>query len=197
MKKVVLLRHGDVEGFHNAYLGRTNALLSAKGKEQAVQAANGLSSEGFDIVFCSPLDRCRDTLKILNRPENVSFDERLREINFGSWDGKTFTEINRQYPESVTRWAECSVDFQFPEGEKLSDFRDRVTDFAQQLYDIDGKNIFIISHGGVIRHLICKLLNISYDNYLYFKIDYCRFVLLDLHSEGGVLTGLNKRYING
>ena len=197
MKKVVLLRHGDVAGFHNAYLGMTNAHLSAKGQEQAIQAANGILSQEFDALYCSPLTRCRETLGFLNRPEDVFFDKRIREINFGLWEGKTFAEINDQYPDRVKRWAECDIDFQFPGGEKLSDFHDRVSDFAQQMYDFDGKNILIISHGGVIRHLICKLLNISFDNYLYFKIDYCKFGLLDLYSEGGVLTGLNRRCTSG
>lgn len=197
MKKLVLLRHGDIEGFHAKYLGITNAHLSLKGQEQSAQAASSLLTEKFDAIYCSPLDRCKETLEILDRSENVFFDERIREINFGLWEGKTFAEIKEQSPDIVKKWAERDADFHFPEGEKLSDFQDRISDFAHNLNGLKSKNILIVCHGGVIRHLICKLLNISFDNYLYFKIDYCKFVLIDLYSEGGVLTGLNRRYIDG
>jgi alpha-ribazole phosphatase len=197
MKKLVFLRHGDIAGFHNRYLGITNAHLSEKGQEQAARAGRNLSMEKFDAIYCSPLDRCLETLKKLNRPENVFFDERIREINFGLWEGKTFAEINEQYPDVVSEWAKGDPAFRFPAGENISDFQDRVSDFAHQFYDVSGKNFLIISHGGVIRHLICAFLNISFDNYLYFRIDYGRFILLDLYSEGGVLTGLNRRCIDG
>ncbi len=197
MKKLVLLRHGDIAEFHNKYLGITNAHLSAKGKKQAVHSAAALATKKFDTIYCSPLERCQETLKILNRPEKVFFDERIKEIDFGLWEGKTFSEIDEQYPDIVSRWAECDPEFRFPEGEKIIDFRARVSGFSRQLYDLKSKTILIISHGGVIRHLICALLNISFENYLYFKIDYCRFALLNLYSEGGILIGLNRRFIDG
>lgn len=197
MIQLVILRHGEIAGFYNTYLGITDAHLSMRGQEQAAEAAACLSKSSFAAVYCSPLKRCQETLEKLNRTEKVTLDERIREINFGLWEGKTFSEINEQYPEYVSKWAQCDRQFCFPEGEKISGFRSRISNFANQLYELNSGNILIVSHGGVIRHLICALLNISFDNYLYFKIDYGRFVLLDLHSEGGVLTGLNKRCIDG
>jgi alpha-ribazole phosphatase len=197
MIQLVILRHGEITGSHNTYLGITNAHLSKRGQEQAAETATQLSKHAFDAIYCSPLYRCQEMLEKLNRPEKVTLDERIQEINFGLWEGKTFSEINEQYPEYVSKWAQGDSDFCFPEGEQISDFHSRVSNFAHQLYALKSRRILIVSHGGVIRHLICALLNISFDNYLYFKIDYGRFVLIDLHSEGGVLTGLNRRCIDG
>lgn len=197
MKKLVLLRHGEITGFENRYLGVTDAHLSVKGVEQGVRAADSLSLTNFDNIYCSPLERCRETLKLLKQKEYVVYDERLTEVNFGLWEGKTFSEINGQYPEIVKKWAEGDPEFGFPEGDTIKNFRNRISDFAQHLYSSEGQNLLIVTHGGVIRHLICALLNISLENYLYFKIDYCKFVLLELYSEGGVLTGLNRKGIDG
>jgi alpha-ribazole phosphatase len=197
MKRLVLLRHGEIEGYHNTYIGSTDAHLSASGREQAIEAAAQLSLKSFDSIYCSPLHRCRETLEILERPEHIIFDERLKEINFGRWEAKTFEDIQAEYPALVNEWSAGIPEFRFPDGDKIHDFRYRVSNFAQQLYHNEDSDILIVSHGGVIRHLICAFLNIPFENYLYFKIDYGKFVLLDVHSHGGVLTGLNRRSING
>lgn len=197
MKKLVLLRHGEIAGFRDSYVGVTKAHLSKRGIDQAEKLATELVTEHFDTIICSPFARCIETLELLKRPEKISFDERIREIDFGLWEGKNFNSINQHYPDLVKRWAVCDPDFRFPEGEKMADFYARISDFALNMRSLKSQKSLIITHGGVIRHLICKLLNIPFSNYLYFRIDYCRLVLLELYSEGGVMAGLNRRSIDG
>lgn len=197
MKKLVFLRHGEIEGSASRYIGVTNAHLSEKGREQITGLASRLDGENFDRVICSPFDRCRETVQLLNRPEHIVFDERIREIDFGLWESKTFTYIKEQFPEAVSQWSNGTPEFRFPKGEKIDEFQKRIADFAQSLYSLKEERLLIVTHGGVIRHLICTLLNIPMANYLYFRVNYGRLVLLELYSEGGVLTGLNRRCIDG
>ena len=197
MKKLVLLRHGEIEGSGNRYTGVTNARLSERGRGKIVSLAEGLQKERFDGVICSPLDRCRDTLQLLGRSEHAIIDERIREIDFGLWENKTFSFIKKQYPQEVVEWSGGGPKFRFPDGESVGEFQTRVADFARSLSTMAGERILIVTHGGVIRHLICFLLNLPMVNYLYFQIDYGRLVFIDLHSEGGILTGLNRRCIDG
>lgn len=197
MKELFLLRHGEVDGYQHRYVGKTDVKLSRQGREELLQLARNFGDEQFETIYCSPLLRCRETLALLDRSEEVILDERIREVDFGLWEGKSYEEILSEYPELVAHWAAGSEDFCFPEGEKISQFNQRLADFACDLQKLRERKILIITHGGVIRHLICQFLRIPLSNYLYFKINHGRFALLQLYSEGGILTGLNTRNPHG
>ncbi len=192
MKNISLLRHGDINS-ENRYIGITDIDLSPVGEKQIRQLQEGMSTQKFDLILASPLKRCRQTFSLLGLDQEVHFDERLQEVDFGAWEGKTFAEIVAHDPTGVGEWGKGSADFRFPEGEKVADFQNRITDFAKDLYKLSGVNILIISHGGVIRHLICALLCLPFEKYLYFKIDYGRLTTIQLFDEGGILSGLNRR----
>lgn len=196
MKEITLLRHGKIDS-SNTYIGSTDVELSREGTEQVNKLAPALRNYTTDIVFCSPLKRCRQTSEILELDPNPVIDERLREVNFGLWEGKSFEFIQEHYGEEVERWSTGSPEFSFPEGDRIIDFQSRVQEFSRHLQALREERILIISHGGVIRHMICALLNISPENYLYFKINYGMFSTIQLYSQGGVLTGLNRRLPNG
>lgn len=195
MKEIFLLRHGDI-GCKNKYIGSTDIGLSPLGEGQIKQLQERLSSRKFDLVFASPLQRCVQTYNLLGLDQNVQnvyYDDRLREIDFGEWEEKTFAEIVGDDSKSVEEWSTGNTEFCFPQGEKIHDFQARILNFVRDLYDFTGRGILIISHGGVIRYLICALLNLSFEHYLYFKIDYARLTTVQLFDEGGVLSGLNRR----
>ncbi len=190
MKELFILRHGEIAA-KNRYLGATDMELSDKGIEQIKALAQRITHFNFEHIFCSPLKRCVQTSSWLSLTGEIQMDERLREVNFGSWEGKSFEVIANRYPDEVSRW--CNDEsFVFPGGESIKDFRNRVIAFCSQLEMLPGKRILIITHGGVIRHMICHLLKIPFSNYLVFQIDYGHFTTLKLFSDGGVLTSLNS-----
>lgn len=189
MKKIVLLRHGQTT-VTGKYVGATDIPLSIEGESHITKVKASLSAFSFDNVFCSPMKRCTQTSDILSF-EKPEIDVRLREINFGSWEGMSFAEITLRYPEMIESWAKQNENFCFPGGEKISDFRDRLTSFSNSLYTSKGSEILIISHGGVIRHLICMMLKLPLHNYLYFKIGFGKIACIELYEEGGILTALN------
>lgn len=192
MKDIYLLRHGDI-GSEKRYIGKTDICLSPVGERQIRELRKKITTLKFDLLYASPLLRCRQTAGRLELDQPIHYDERLREIDFGAWEGKTFAEISATDPHGVAQWSEGDTDFNFPEGEKIGDFRRRITAFGHKLHTISGQNILIISHGGVIRHLICNLLHLPYEKYLIFQIDYGRISHVQLFREGGILAGLNRR----
>lgn len=199
MKRILFVRHGQT-GVQNRYLGRSDVGLNEAGRKQVAQLSHALAMKDVDAVFSSPMLRCRQTCEILLTARNagkVYNDGRLIEIDFGRWEGKTFKEILPVDREMVDRWSQGGPSFQFPEGEKMADFYNRIDSFAAHLYSTAGERFLVITHGGVIRHLICRLLHLDFANYLYFRVDYGKLCSIDLYSEGGVLTGLNMRGDNG
>ncbi|MCW5211081.1 histidine phosphatase family protein, partial [Desulfobulbus sp. N3] len=122
------------------------------------------------------------------------YDERLREIDFGRWELQTFADIAAQDEELLPAWNQY-LDFTFPEGEAVAAFIQRVEAMLAVFSGMEtsaGTNtVAVVTHGGVIRTMICLALGISPRNYLLFDVQPASLTVLDLFSEGGVLRGLN------
>lgn len=196
MKEIFLLRHGNT-GQGQRYIGSTDVGLSAGGIEEIHDLQHFISEFSFNSIFCSPLKRCRETCELLHLRGNIIIDERIREIHFGRWEKKTFKEIEINDPILVDQWARTESNFGFPDGEQMEDFIKRIADFSKYIKSLDGDRILLITHGGVIRHLICSFLNLNFENYLYFQIKSGRVTVINLHSLGGVMTGLNLGAFHG
>ena len=190
MKEIFLLRHGNT-GYGDRYIGSTDVVLSPEGITEIHTTDTFLKTYDFDKVICSPLLRCRQTCSELSLKHQIIIDNRIREIDFGRWEQKTFREIERSDPELVNKWAHAENFLGFPEGDNIADFISRIKDFSSYVQTLNGKRLLIVTHGGVIRHLICSFLNLSFDNYLYFQIKSGCVSTINLHDLGGVLTGMN------
>jgi alpha-ribazole phosphatase len=191
VSRLILLRHGRTT-LSGKFAGSTDLDLHGKGIQQILALRPILADERIERIFCSPMRRCRETARLLDLDAEVLYTEDLREIDFGLWEGKDFSEIEKNDPKRVRNWIEDPEGFCFPNGECRADFIHRVERFKNMVRTLNNEKILIISHGGVIRHLICMFLGLPCTNYLLFKIQEGEFTTLDYFAEGGVLTGLNR-----
>lgn len=152
--RLLLLRHGAAEGQHR-YLGVTDAPLSPEGRAQAL--GRRAIVPPVEALWSSPLARCRETAALL-WPELVpTVLPELRELDFGTWEGRTWAEVG---DEAVyDRWLAGDPGACFPGGETLGALRGRVnrafsaicTRCAQ-----DGiSSAAVVAHSGVL----CALLS--------------------------------------
>ncbi len=190
MKKITCLRHGDI-GQCGKYIGSTDYTLSSEGQRQILQAKESIKKLHPDLIYTSPLKRCIRSCSLLGLSAHAVVKEEIREVDFGRWEGLSFAEIASTAGELVQKWKEDEEAFAFPGGESISSFRGRVQQFSNHLYEVNADSILVVSHGGVIRHLLCFLLKIQIDKHIVFKLDYGKTATLDFHREGGVLTSLN------
>lgn len=189
-KELYFLRHGDT-GLQGRYIGSTDAPLTDKGKTQVRQAAGLLQAKNISKIVCSPMLRCRQTLEQLALSCPCRFDELLREVDFGRWEGKKFREIVQGDKELVDSWVNDPATFSFPDGESLAAFNKRVAACKILLEKMVEEKILIITHGGIIRHLLCLLLGLDAEKYLLFEVKPGRVSSVQLYDEGGVLTAFN------
>ncbi|WP_136799282.1 histidine phosphatase family protein [Desulfosediminicola ganghwensis] len=192
-KTLYLMRHGDT-GAGGRFIGSTDLPVSQSGFARIDTTAEMLRETGISKVLCSPMLRCRQTFERIGLACAVDFQENLREVHFGLWENKTFSEINKEWPSEVDSWASWSEEFRFPGGEKTADFLSRIQSIKRYIDDLDQEKVLIVSHGGVIRQLICLYLGLSPVNYLLFDIKAGCYSTLTLFSEGGILTTLNSGY---
>ena len=105
-------------------------------------------------LAASPLGRARRTAELIQavrgdlRP--IRFDERLREISIGSWDGLDRAEIEACSPGIFGGDGRYEWYFQTPDGETYDEFAGRV---AAWLADRDHRTLIVVAHGIVTRVL--------------------------------------------
>ena len=189
-KTLYLLRHGTV-GADGRFLGATDLPLSPDGIGQTQRIRSAIASRGVDAILCSPMLRCRQTLEHLQLDLAAIVDEDLREADFGLWENRSFSEIAKEYPDLVSVWQAAPDAFSFPEGESIATFYARIGRLHRAIVDYPARRLLVVSHAGIIRHLICAMLDIDLVNNLLFRIDPGKIAVIDLFSEGGVLRGLN------
>lgn len=197
-KTIFLLRHGDIaKEYDGTYIGSSDISLSAYGIEAIKRLADKHREllASTDLVLCSPAARCMESLTHLKLPQQlpVQIWDHLKEIDYGLCEGLSFLEICERYPELIPQWRRLDDTFAFPEGEGLKHFYARIEQLACKLALLQKERILLISHGGVIRHLILHLIAIPYSHQLAIKID--RGSLSQVVMEGplGVLTQLNDK----
>jgi alpha-ribazole phosphatase len=191
-KRLLLLRHArHAASDHNCFFGSTDISLSEAGCLEAASIAPLVHAYQPERCFCSPLKRCVETIKpILGLP--VALYPDLREIDFGNWEGMTFSQIHKSDPAAVDRWASYDPEFSFSGGERIADFLARVGCVADAFVSCPEKTILAVTHAGIIRALICHFLGLNPRQYLLFQIEFASLTILDLFDGNGVLVGLNQ-----
>ncbi len=114
--------------------------LSEKGIEQSKILPNQIGSKKFDVVFCSDLKRAVESAEISFKGKFLIIqDKRLRECNYGDFNGKPSEIVEPMQEESITK--------RFPNGESYEDVKKRMNDFLKFLKkNYDGKHIAIVAH---------------------------------------------------
>ncbi len=190
-KKLLLLRHAEHEAAHlHQFIGSTDIGLSEHGRRQAASLISLIRRYRPGRCLCSPLKRCLETIQPL-QGISTEINADLREVDFGSWERKTFDEIQQSDPETVNQWADFSPAFSFPGGERLEDFLIRIQRAASTFVSCPEETILAVTHAGVIRALLCHFLGLHPRQYVLFNVDYASLTILDLFGGKGVLTGLN------
>jgi broad specificity phosphatase PhoE len=122
-------------------------------------------------------------------------DDDLREVDFGQWEGKRFDEIAAGYPDEVKQWGEHFEDFTFPGGESVEAFMERVRRAADRAAQDPAETVLAVTHGGVIRHMICHFLGLEPWRYILFDVQCSTCATVKLFNGKGILTGLNERWL--
>lgn len=160
--KLIAIRHGEIDlNSEGKTTGWLDVDLSLAGRRQATQLAASLKEE-FDILVSSPLLRALNTAKIIaeSHPCTILLDPNLRERNFGSLNGKTWSEIEKEtgrdlrHPDNDL----MSYDYRSYGGECVDDVIARTRQFIATVNkQARGENIAIVTHGGIIRILYSLL----------------------------------------
>jgi alpha-ribazole phosphatase len=167
-----LIRHGATEGNHEKrYKGSIDVPISQEGLEQVAKAAGfirtDLQGSELTAVYTSPLSRAVDSARIIAGPFGIEpvIDDNLKERHFGVWEGMTFAEIRKKYPDEFNKWADNPLEHSPVGGESTIEVADRIMPVVESIISRhDGEAFAIVGHGGINRIIICRLLGIPLEH---------------------------------
>lgn len=168
---VVLVRHGVTPHTtgrrFSGGLGGDNPALSEEGREQAAEVAAWLVElkESIDAVVASPVRRTRETADAIAAALDLPVEEEagFAEMEFGEWDGLTFTEVAERDKERMEAWfADMAV--APPGGESFVEVRERVLAGLSRLLDAHaGRTVVVVSHVTPIKTLVAHAMEAPLD----------------------------------
>jgi probable phosphoglycerate mutase len=162
---IFLFRHGETEWNSAGRIqGRLDSPLTARGRGQAramglaLKAVAGATCRDM-VVYASPLGRVRETVTLAAEAAELDvaacrFDDTLREITWGAWDGMTRAEIDQRMPGAMAERERAKWAHQPPGGESYATAALRVRPFLDAvLADAAQRPVALFSHGAVGRVL--------------------------------------------
>ena len=194
---LVLLRHGQTDwNALGRFQGQTDIALNDTGLQQATAAAKAIAGLRPDVLVASPFTRAQQTAgevaKVTDLP--IETDERLSEINCGSWEGLTMDQVTQIDPEFVKALREGRDYRRSPEGETAEETGERWAGAVRDIVETHaGRRIVVVSHGLAMRQGIAKLLGWDYElSQQHGPFDNCSWAILEQHHGGWRVATWNE-----
>jgi probable phosphoglycerate mutase len=179
-----IMRHGRTDWNARRKLqGSVDIPLNEEGRQMAREARDKYADVSFDICYCSPLQRARETATLFleGRSIPIIIDPRLAEISFGAYEG---LENYMNHPDSpIYKLFADPKNYVATDGsESFESLYARTGAFLQEVVQPDleqGKNVLIVGHGALGSAIINQLEHIPLEHFWEKKIKNCELVPLE------------------
>lgn len=162
--RVAMIRHGQTPGNRNGrYIGTTDEALFENAKKELQERDYPVT----ELLFVSPLLRCRQTAELIYPHKEQHVIERVAEIDFGEFEGKSYRELNGN--SDYQAWIDSNGMLPFPGGESREQFIARSLEgFFEMLrmaQERRAESVAAVVHGGTIMAVLSSLCGGEYFDY--------------------------------
>lgn len=195
MTRIYLVRHGETEyNKKGCYYGWTDCSLAQEGIEQSEALRRVFENIQYDVVLSSDLKRAVETANIINGGTKELFiDKRLRELNFGKWEGKSYQEVATEYKEHWNLWIEDYENATPTEGESFVSMYNRICEYLDEMLNLyKDKSIVLVSHNGSLRIIAAYLLGLTLDKTWCFNFEHGKYSLFEINEGHCSIKGINN-----
>lgn len=159
--KVILARHGETDWNASARIqGKSDIPLNGRGRAQARELAAAVQRLGtVEIIYASPLSRALETAQIIGRALGLepAPAAALTELNFGDWEGCSWEEIGRRWPEQFAAYSADRKNYAPPNGESYAEMLRRARPFVDALRARPSAGAALcVCHSAVMRGLLAE-----------------------------------------
>ena len=165
-----IVRHGQTDyNVNGRFAGRLDVPLNDVGINEAYEVKNKLSGIKFDKVYSSPLSRALMTAEIIT-DDDIIIDDRIIERSNGELEGKLKSEIDELPDFNDPNEKRFNI-------ESITDFRNRIRNFLDDITSLDDENVLVVTHAGVGIYMRCYFEGEPVDNnYYLYKIKNCEII---------------------
>lgn len=145
---IYVIRHGETNMGKDKVIANEEELLNENGKKQAIKLRKELNSLKINKVYCSPIERTKQTLKLLNLNHEIPIiiDSRLKERGMGIYEGVSFEYLNWE------KFWDYDSELEYQNLETMKSVYERVRSLLEELKrNKQEENILLVTHGGVAR----------------------------------------------
>jgi phosphoserine phosphatase len=170
----LLMRHGETEwNREGRVMGRHPVALSANGCAQVAATARFAASIKPDLIVTSPLVRARESAEILSEGMGgieIIEDADIAEVLYGRWEGLTYHDLIED--EHYMRYRKAPHEMATPGGETIAEVQARgVAAVMRAVAANHGRRILFVSHGDIIRTVLCHFMTMEIRHYHRIRID--------------------------
>ncbi len=161
MTKLYLVRHCEAVGNKNRFFqGQSDGDITENGIAQLACLSARFADINFDVMYSSDLQRAYKTALAIkgDREVDITTDKRLREINGGDWENKTWDELLTNHRDSYHTWEHYPHRHTMPNGESIKELQQRMIEVINEIIvKEEGKTVVIACHGTAIKTYLCHL----------------------------------------
>ncbi|MEW6230633.1 MAG: histidine phosphatase family protein, partial [Bacillota bacterium] len=176
--------------------GSRDVPLCDAGRRDARMVASRLVTSKVERLLTSPLKRARETAEIIGSVIGVRVEvaPELCEMSFGAFEGKSHDEIEAISPGFKKEWMTSPTTVVFPGGESLAELEARCVGFIKKVAceAEHAKAIAFVSHGQVIRTLLCWALGLGQNARNRFTVQCGSISVLEMDGAHVKLISLNE-----
>jgi broad specificity phosphatase PhoE len=187
MTTFYIIRHAAKErgDFFNPRLRHQDEPLSLQGQADAQKLCSFFAGKALAAIYVSGYQRTRQTIAPVAGQLQLTpvIDERLNEIDNGRLDGLTDEQVQQAHPDIWTAYRSRTADFRFPDGETGAEARQRIVEFLEdKRQQHDSESIILVSHEGLLRLLMCAILDLPVYKRWNFHYDFCGITEISYQS---------------
>lgn len=186
--RIYLIRHGEVEGAEiPRYYGHADVPLSELGIGQYHQLKERLAASRISACYTSDLTRCAVGAEIIGSHLGLtpSREPELRELDIGRWEGKSWAELQSEYPREWRARLADMANYRAPQGESLTDLSNRVMPVIKGIASRHtGEEVLVVAHGGTNRVILLNAIGAPLSALFNVEQDYCCVNIIDYYTDG-------------
>lgn len=173
--QIFLIRHPQPALESSVCYGHTDIPLHSQAVLNLPSTALALREQLPDNIplFSSPLLRCRLLAEALHHP--VVYDDRLKEMHFGEWEMRPWSDIPRP---QLDHWAADPLHYVIPGGESVAQMQERVLEFIHKRSEAE---LALVTHAGVMKILFALAKARPANEWMNLHFDYGSLHIIDFN----------------
>lgn len=199
MAKIILTRHGHVEGIMpERFRGRLELPLTETGRRQAEVTARRIAAVCRPAaIYTSPMGRCVATGAAIGAPAGIKAQPHLKlnDIDYGMWQGLTPEDARSRWPEEVETWYRAPHLASIPGGETLQALLARVAAAMHEILRLHPSDVVVlVGHDSVNRALLLHALDMPLSHYWRLRQEPCAINELDFADGAFTVMTVNDTW---